>query len=112
MAPTTFDLIVIGAGASGESAAYEARELGLSVAIVDRRWYGGSCPHIACLPSKALLHAAAEHKVDPDGYPWSRASARRDWMVNRAPDAAEPDDSSHRTGLEAAGAVVRSTTIR
>src|SRR5262245_29607509 len=77
---TAFDLVIIGAGAGGESAAYEARELGLRVAIVDRRWFGGSCPHIACVPSKALLHAAAEHKVDPEGYPWSRAFARRDGL--------------------------------
>jgi pyruvate/2-oxoglutarate dehydrogenase complex dihydrolipoamide dehydrogenase (E3) component len=104
---TTFDLVIIGAGAGGESAAYEARELGLRVAIVDRRWYGGSCPHIACVPSKALLHAAAEHKADPDGYPWSRASERRDWMVNRAPGAPWPDDSGHRTRLEDAGVVVQ-----
>ena len=52
MASGTFDLVIIGAGAAGESAAYEARELGLRVAIVDRRWYGGSCPHIGCVPSK------------------------------------------------------------
>jgi pyruvate/2-oxoglutarate dehydrogenase complex dihydrolipoamide dehydrogenase (E3) component len=104
---TEFDLVIIGAGAAGESAAYEASGLGLRVAIVDRRWFGGSCPHIACIPSKALLHAAAEHKADPEGYPWSRASARRDWMVNRAPDAPWPDDSSHRSELEHAGVVVQ-----
>lgn len=101
-----FDLVIIGAGAAGESAAFEARELGLRVAIIDRRWFGGSCPHIACVPSKSLLHAAAEHRVGPDRYPWSRASARRDWMVNRAPDAAEPDDSGHRRRLDGAGVVV------
>ena len=37
-------------------------------------------------------------------YPWSRASARRDYMINRAPDADEPDDGGHVRGLEAAGA--------
>jgi dihydrolipoamide dehydrogenase len=108
----TFDLVIIGAGAAGESAAYEARELGLSVAIIDRRWFGGSCPHIACVPSKALLHAAAEHTVDPAGYPWPRASERRDWMVNRAPDALEPDDSGHRKRLEEAGVTVQPGTAR
>lgn len=107
---TTFDLAIIGAGPGGEAAAYAARELGLSVAIVDRRWFGGSCPHIACVPSKALLHAAAEHAVDPVAYPWARASERRDWMINRAPDAAEPDDSGHRQRLEDAGAVVHPGT--
>jgi pyruvate/2-oxoglutarate dehydrogenase complex dihydrolipoamide dehydrogenase (E3) component len=105
-----FDVLIIGAGASGEAAAYEARELGLSVAIVDQRWFGGSCPHIGCIPSKALLHAAAEHVAHPERYPWSRASTRRDWMVERAPDAAEPDDSGHRTGLETAGAVIHPGT--
>ncbi len=103
---TTFDLIIIGAGPAGEAAAYKARELGASVAIADRRWFGGSCPHIGCLPSKALLHSAAEHAADPARYDWARASAHRDWMINRAPDAAEPDDGGHVRGLESAGATV------
>ena len=45
--------------AAGEAAAYEARRLGASVAVVDRELFGGSCPFWACMPSKALLHAAA-----------------------------------------------------
>ncbi|MGP1675316.1 MAG: FAD-dependent oxidoreductase, partial [Candidatus Limnocylindrales bacterium] len=61
MHTTTFDFIVIGAGPGGEAATHKARELGASVAVIDRRWFGGSCPHIGCLPSKALLHGAAEH---------------------------------------------------
>ena len=48
----TLDFVIIGAGPAGEAAAFKARELGASVAIVDRRWFGGSCPHIGCLPSK------------------------------------------------------------
>ena len=103
---TTFDIVIIGAGPGGEAAAYEARERGASVAVIDRRWFGGSCPHIGCIPSKALLHSAYEHHENPAAYDWSRASARRDYMVNRAPDAPEPDDSSHVTALEAAGATV------
>ena len=99
------DFVIIGAGPAGEAAAYKARELGASVAIVDRRWFGGSCPHIGCVPSKSLLHAAERHASGAD-YPWSRASARRDYMVNRAPDAAAPDDTSHVHGLEKAGALV------
>ena len=102
----TFDFIVIGAGPGGEAAAHKARGLGATVAIVDRRWFGGSCPHIGCLPSKALLHGAAEHRANPTRYEWPRASAHRDFMVNRAPDATEPDDSSHVRSLEEAGAVV------
>ena len=97
------DVVIIGAGPAGEAAAHKAGGLGLSVAIADRGWFGGSCPHIGCVPSKSLLHSAAVHH-DGGDYPWPRASARRDWMVNRAPDAAEPDDTSHVRSLEASGA--------
>ena len=100
-----FDFVVIGGGPAGEAAAYKARELGATVAVVDREWFGGSCPHIGCLPSKSLLNSAALHVTDRDRYDWTRASARRDYMVNRAPGAAEPDDSGHVRGLEGAGAV-------
>ena len=103
---TTFDLVVIGAGPGGEAATHKARALGAAVAVIDRRWFGGSCPHIGCLPSKALLHGAAEHHANPRPYTWPRASAHRDFMINRAADAPEPDDTSHVRALEAAGAVV------
>ena len=103
---TTFDLVVIGAGPGGEAATHKARALGAAVAVIDRRWFGGSCPHIGCLPSKALLHGAAEHHANSRAYTWPRASAHRDFMINRAADAPEPDDTSHVRALEAAGAVV------
>jgi pyruvate/2-oxoglutarate dehydrogenase complex dihydrolipoamide dehydrogenase (E3) component len=102
----TFDFVIIGAGPAGEAAAHKARELGASVAIVDRRWFGGSCPFIGCLPSKALLYSAARHAANPAAYDWPRASAHRDFMINRPADAPEPDDSSHVSSLEKAGAVV------
>ena len=101
----TFDFAIIGAGPAGEAAANEARAHGASVAIVDRLWFGGSCPHIGCLPSKSLLHAAAMHAANPPEYPWSRASKRRDYMINRPAGAEEPDDSSHVKRLEDAGIV-------
>ena len=99
-----FDFAIIGAGPAGEAAAYKARELGARVVVVDRLWFGGSCPHIGCLPSKSLLHGAHEHAAGGD-YPWRRASARRDYIINRAAGAEAPDDSGHVRGLEAAGAV-------
>ena len=60
----TFDFVIIGAGPAGEAAAYKARELGATVAIIDREWFGGSCPHIGCLPSKSLLDGAARHHAE------------------------------------------------
>jgi len=101
----TFDFVIIGAGPAGEAAAYKARELGATAAIVDRLWFGGSCPHIGCLPSKSLLDGAARHDANPARYAWADASAARDYMVNRPAGAAEPDDSGHLRRLRDAGAV-------
>jgi pyruvate/2-oxoglutarate dehydrogenase complex dihydrolipoamide dehydrogenase (E3) component len=100
------DFVIIGAGPAGESAAFEARRRGATVAIIDRRWFGGSCPHIGCLPSKSLLDSADRHHRNPGAWSWPKASARRDWMINRAPDADEPDDTAHVEPLEKAGAMV------
>jgi pyruvate/2-oxoglutarate dehydrogenase complex dihydrolipoamide dehydrogenase (E3) component len=98
-----FTFVVIGAGPAGEAAAFKARELDASVAVVDSLWFGGSCPHIGCVPSKSLLHSAAVHAGGGDE-PWAEASARRDFMVNRPADAEEPDDTSHVEALQKAGA--------
>jgi pyruvate/2-oxoglutarate dehydrogenase complex dihydrolipoamide dehydrogenase (E3) component len=97
-----YDLVIIGAGAAGESAAYEGRELGASVAIVERDLFGGGCPYWQCMPSKALLHAAAVQHGGGD-YPWPKASAFRDYMINRV-DRDYPDDTSHVKALTKAGA--------
>ena len=99
-----FEIVVIGAGAAGEAAAHYARSRDASVAIIDRALFGGSCPFWACMPSKALLHAAAVHHAGGD-YPWSRASDFRDYMINRE-GTDPPDDSGHVTALEEAGATV------
>ena len=50
-----FDVIVIGAGPVGETAARRAVQGGLSAAVVERRWVGGECNYYGCIPSKALL---------------------------------------------------------
>jgi pyruvate/2-oxoglutarate dehydrogenase complex dihydrolipoamide dehydrogenase (E3) component len=104
--PREFDFVIIGAGPAGESAAFEARHRSASVAIVDRRWFGGSCPHIGCIPSKSILNSAARHHANAATWSWQQTSDRRDYMINRAHDAPEPDDTSHVTPLEDAGAKV------
>ena len=55
---TTHDLIVIGGGAAGLTAAGIAVNLGASVALVERARLGGDCTWTGCIPSKTLLHAA------------------------------------------------------
>ncbi len=101
----TYDLTIVGGGEAGQAAAHLARDRGASVAIIDRELFGGSCPYWACMPSKALLHAAAIHATGGD-YPWTRASDFRDWMIVRERPRDWPDDSGHVKDLEAAGAVV------
>jgi len=54
----SFDLVVLGAGTGGYSAALRAASLGKTVAIVERDVVGGTCLHRGCIPTKALLHSA------------------------------------------------------
>ena len=55
-----FDLVVLGGGPGGYSAAFRAADLGLKVAVVERyATLGGVCLNVGCIPSKALLHVAA-----------------------------------------------------
>ncbi|MGO4426661.1 FAD-dependent oxidoreductase, partial [Streptomyces sp. MCAF7] len=53
-----FDVVVLGAGSGGYVAAIRAAQLGLSVAIVEERFWGGVCLNVGCIPSKALLRNA------------------------------------------------------
>jgi len=74
----SFDLIVIGAGPGGYVCAFRAAQLGLKVALVEKRpTLGGTCLNVGCIPSKALLassehfafaqHHAADHGIKLDG---------------------------------------------
>ncbi|MEA2460429.1 MAG: dihydrolipoamide dehydrogenase, partial [Actinomycetota bacterium] len=50
----SFDLVILGGGNAGYSAAFRARALGLSVAMVEKDKVGGTCLHRGCIPTKAL----------------------------------------------------------
>lgn len=54
----TFDVVILGAGSGGYACALRAAQLGLSVALVEKDKLGGTCLHVGCIPTKALLHAA------------------------------------------------------
>ena len=53
-----FDLIVLGAGTGGYTAAFRGAQLGLRVALVDEGLLGGTCLHRGCIPTKAMLESA------------------------------------------------------
>ncbi|MCS5717912.1 dihydrolipoyl dehydrogenase [Herbiconiux sp. CPCC 205763] len=53
-----FDVVVLGAGPGGYVAAIRAAQLGKSVAVIERQYWGGVCLNVGCIPSKALLRNA------------------------------------------------------
>ncbi len=53
-----YDLVILGAGPGGYVAAVRGAQLGLSVAIVEEKYWGGVCLNVGCIPSKALLRNA------------------------------------------------------
>ncbi|HXR43489.1 MAG TPA: dihydrolipoyl dehydrogenase, partial [Pseudolysinimonas sp.] len=58
MSEQNFDLVVLGAGSGGYAAALRAAELGMTVGLIEKGKVGGTCLHVGCIPTKALLHAA------------------------------------------------------
>ena len=90
-----FDLVVLGAGTGGYTAAFRAAQLGLKVALVDDDKIGGTCLHRGCIPTKALLESGAlvdkvrhakDYGVTLPGEPqidYGQMAARRDQVVKR-----------------------------
>ncbi|MCB1172620.1 MAG: dihydrolipoyl dehydrogenase [Leptospiraceae bacterium] len=65
-----YDLVVVGAGPGGYTAAFYAADQGLSVCLIDQRGLpGGVCLHEGCIPSKALLHAASMATLGAEAAP-------------------------------------------
>src|SRR5215470_17880607 len=56
--PEDCDLVILGGGTGSTIAAWTFAAEGKRVAVVDRKYIGGSCPNIACLPSKNIIHSA------------------------------------------------------
>lgn len=56
--PEEFDVVILGGGTGSTIAAWTFAGEGKRVAVVDRKYIGGSCPNIACLPSKNIIHTA------------------------------------------------------
>ncbi len=90
-----FDVVVLGAGTGGYTAAFRAAQLGLRVALVDEDKLGGTCLHRGCIPTKALLESAGflerirrakEFGIQLPGDPvvdYAEMAKRRDAVVKR-----------------------------
>jgi dihydrolipoamide dehydrogenase len=89
-----FDVVILGAGSGGYACALRAAQLGLNVALVEKGKLGGTCLHVGCIPTKALLHAAevadatrdSEQfgvKATLDGIDMAGVNAYKDGVVSR-----------------------------
>ncbi|GAA2828809.1 dihydrolipoyl dehydrogenase [Kitasatospora sp. CM 4170] len=58
MSSTHYDVVVLGAGPGGYTAAVRAAQLGLRTAVIEAKYWGGVCLNVGCIPSKALLRNA------------------------------------------------------
>ena len=88
-----FDVAILGGGMGGYPAAIRASQLGLKVALVESAKLGGTCLHVGCIPTKALLESSElYHRVAARGqefgvnasgvaYDYARIAARRDAIV-------------------------------
>src|SRR6516162_2953352 len=72
--PEAYEVLVLGSGAGGKLIAWHLAQSGRRTAVVERKWIGGSCPNINCLPSKnevwsakvaSLLHHASQFGIVP-----------------------------------------------
>src|SRR5437899_1090794 len=53
-----YDLLILGSGAAGKLLSWTLAKKGMKAAVIERKYVGGSCPNIACLPSKNIIHSA------------------------------------------------------
>jgi pyruvate/2-oxoglutarate dehydrogenase complex dihydrolipoamide dehydrogenase (E3) component len=104
-----FDLVVIGSGSAGGSAASRARAGGHSVAIIETDQAGGDCPNYACVPTKALLRSAKVYSLLRRGdefglrpgavdFDWAQVMARKDEIV-RQTGVATAEESYRKKGI-------------
>jgi pyruvate/2-oxoglutarate dehydrogenase complex dihydrolipoamide dehydrogenase (E3) component len=59
-----YDAVVLGSGEAGKSIAWHLGGTGQRVVVIEQRYVGGSCPNIACLPSKNFVHGASIDHCD------------------------------------------------
>src|SRR6478609_9155785 len=65
-----FDVLVLGSGTGGKLIAWYMAQSGRRTAVVERRWVGGSCPNVACMPSKNEIASAKVAHLARDGGPY------------------------------------------
>jgi len=120
----TFDLVILGAGSGGYAAALRASQLGMSVGLIEKDKVGGTCLHVGCIPTKALLHAAevadsARHsemfgvKASLEGIDLPAVNAYRDGIVSSKHKGLQGLIKARGiTTIEGEGTLVSPTTVQ
>lgn len=95
MPADTYDVLILGGGMGGYPAGIRASQLGLKVGLIEADKLGGTCLHVGCIPTKALLESSAlYHKVsqrradfgliaEKVGFDYERIASRRDGVVSQ-----------------------------
>jgi glutathione reductase (NADPH) len=104
-----FDLIVIGTGAAGSTAAYSCREAGWTVAIIDKRPFGGTCALRGCDPKKVLVGVAglADWYTRMQGHGVAGGHVRIDWpaLMRFKRSFTDPVPENREQGFRDAGII-------
>lgn len=104
-----FDLVVIGSGSAGDSAAWIARSYGQTVAVIEKDKVGGDCPNYACVPTKALLRSAKVYSLmkraesfglhaEAISFDWEKIVAREEWII-RHTGSAQAEKTYQKNGI-------------
>ncbi|WP_457252974.1 dihydrolipoyl dehydrogenase [Pedococcus sp. P5_B7] len=120
---TTYDVVILGGGSGGYACAFRAAELGLTVALVEKDKLGGTCLHVGCIPTKALLHAAEVADTAREGAQFgvkttfesvdmSGVNAYKDGVIARLYKGLQGLAKAHKVELvEGAGRLVDRSTV-
>lgn len=103
-----YDILVIGSGEAGKYLAWTMAKAGHRTAVVERKYIGGSCPNIACLPSKNIIHsskvASLAARAAEFGLDSTRAGTDMKAVQNRKRQMVEDLIKVHSGRYEASGA--------
>ncbi len=103
-----YDVVVLGSGQGGKQLAWHLGKAGKKVAVVERRWIGGSCPAVACMPSKNEIWGARVAHVARNAAPFGtivgavRTDMRR--VRGRKQDMVDREIAAHSAAYEDSGA--------